>query len=131
MTTAKAKAAGHTPKNQKASFGDGEEGHSRAGVPVYYKLYVLLAQKIRDGEFERRILDRIKDVGDRLGCRIRADHRYIDLPGAFAMGVVRDRVGKPGSAIKVRRRREDDVGAAWLPGRARRSRAGSSATRWR
>lgn len=50
MTTVKAKASSRAPKNQKASFGDGEEGHSRAGVPVYYKLYVLLAQKIRDGE---------------------------------------------------------------------------------
>ena len=37
--------------SQKSTFGDDSGTSSRSGVPVYYKIYVLMAQKIRDGEW--------------------------------------------------------------------------------
>lgn len=39
------------PTQAKTSFSDSNASQSRNRIPIYYKLYVLLAQKIRDGEW--------------------------------------------------------------------------------
>lgn len=43
-----------SPAPQKSTFADEGVKPSRSGVPIYYKLYVLMAQKIRDGEWAEK-----------------------------------------------------------------------------